>query len=29
MAVDQQGKAALALLQSAVTGKGSQINVTA
>jgi hypothetical protein len=29
MAVDQQGKAALALLQSAVTGKGAQVNVTA
>jgi len=28
-AVDQQGMAALALLQSAVTGKGTQVNVTA
>jgi hypothetical protein len=29
MANDQQGKAALQLLQSAITGKGATINVTA
>ena len=29
MANDQQGKAALQLLQSAITGKGAAINVTA